>query len=72
MASILDAENDDGFMELRPVQTRSEGEMEAPQAEKSWSDRLKAESPSTKRETPEPELDDGASNKAILPRLTWS
>jgi hypothetical protein len=62
----VDAENEEGFMELRPVKTHSDGERYVQQDKIVWSERVDAQSPTTIRETPEPELDDSASNRAIL------
>jgi hypothetical protein len=52
----VDAENEEGFMELHPVKTHSDGKRDVQQDK----------SPTTIPETPEPELDDSASNRAIL------
>jgi hypothetical protein len=62
----VDAENEEGLMELRAVKTHSHGERDVHQDKILWNERVEAQSPTTIRETPEPEIDDSASNRSIL------
>jgi hypothetical protein len=72
LSTIMDAEDDGRFMELRPVQpsthadTQPEEGRRGQQVKGAWTEPVEEQLPTLARESPSPGFDDSASNKAIL------
>jgi hypothetical protein len=72
LSTIMDAEDDGRFMELRPVQpsthtdTQLDEDRGGQQVKGAWTERVEEQLPTIVRKSPSPGFDDSASNKAIL------
>jgi hypothetical protein len=72
LSTIMDAEDDGRFVELRPIQssthtdTQLDEDRGGQQVKGAWTEHVEEQLPTIVRESPSPGFDDSASNKAIL------